>query len=378
MFLTSPSGGFKVVYEYANRLSELGHQVSVVHPRTIESQTGLVEAVKKRLWKFKLRNRRGAENTEDAQRIWQKTLRSLWDALRLGGENDSLRLVSWFKVNDNVNLILATDLSERNIPDADVIFATASDTAFPVAAYSPSKGRKFYLVQSYETWNLAEETVIASWKLPMHKIVVSRHLQRIAERLGEQSKTTFIPLGIDLSMFRLLTPIRERSELRIGMLAHPNEVKGTRDGLAALELVKTKHSDLQAELFGTESRLEFIPDWMSYERLPTTERLVELYNSCRIFLNPGRAEGWGLPAAEAMACGCAVVSADNGGIHEFAVDGETALIAPIQRPDLLAEQILKLVEDDELRQRIASSGHQSIQKISWNQAVNDLNQLLAQ
>lgn len=341
MFLTSPSGGFKVVYEYANRLAALGHDIAVVHPRTIKPQTGLVEAVKKRLWKSRLRltNR---------------------------------PLISWFEVNDKVNLILATDLSEQNIPDADVIFATASDTAFPVAAYSESKGRKFYLIQSYESWNLPEETIIASWKLPMHKIVVSRHLQRIADRLVEQARTTYIPLGLDISQFRLLTPIAERRELRVGMLAHPNEVKGTRDGVAALELVKAKHPELQVALFGTEARLDFIPGWMSYERLPTVEKLVELYNSCRIFLNPGRAEGWGLPAAEAMACGCAVVSADNGGIHEFAVDGETALIAPIQRPDLLAEQILRLIADDELRQRIASAGHQAIQQFDWDHAVRSL------
>ena len=345
MYLNSPSGGFKVVYEYANRLAELGHQVSVVHPRTIHSQTGLIEAVKKRLWKYKLQ-------------LFNRPL------------------VSWFGVNDKVNLMLATDLNEQNIPDAAVIFATASDTAFAVAAYSASKGRKFYLVQSYETWNLPEDKVQAGWKLPMHKIVVSRHLQRIADGFGEQWRTTYIPLGIDLSMFRLLTPINDRRELRVGMLAHPNEVKGTRDGLAALELVKQRHADLQVVLFGTEPRLEFIPDWMSYERLPSGERLVELYNSCRIFLNPGLAEGWGLPAAEAMACGCAVVSADNGGIHEFAVDGETALIAPIKRPDLLAEKMLAMIEDDELRQRLAVAGHQSIKQISWEQAVNSLQTIL--
>ena len=398
MYLNSPSGGFKVVYEYANRLAALGHRVSVVHPRTIHSQTGLIEGIKKRLWKYKLRligsatnekilHRRGAENAEEAQRFWRKTLRNLCETLRLCGENAPLaslisgsslnhRLVSWFEVNDKVNLILATDLSEQHIPDADVIFATASDTAFAVAAYSASKGRKFYLVQSYETWNLPEDKVQAGWKLPMHKIVVSRHLQRIADGFGEQWRTTYIPLGIDLSLFRLLKPIIERRELRVGMLAHPNEVKGTRDGLAALELVKQHHADLQVALFGTEPRLDFIPDWMSYERLPTAERLVELYNSCRIFLNPGWAEGWGLPAAEAMACGCAVVSADNGGIHEFAVDGETALIAPIKRPDLLAEKILVLIDDDELRQRLAVAGHQSIKQISWEQAVNSLQTIL--
>src|SRR5687768_12298160 len=35
-----PIGGFKVHYEYANRLAERGHSVSVLHPCTVEEPTG--------------------------------------------------------------------------------------------------------------------------------------------------------------------------------------------------------------------------------------------------------------------------------------------------------------------------------------------------
>lgn len=340
MYLNSPSGGFKVVYEYANRLSLLGHQATVIHPRNIEPQRGLNQAIKKRLWKYKL-------------------------------QLASRQLVPWFPVNADVNLLLVPDLSQNNIPDADVIFATACQTAFPVAAYSARKGKKFYLIQSYETWNQPEDIVLASWKLPLCKVVISRHLRGIASGLSERQRTIHIPNGIDFSDFKLLTPIGER-ELRIGMLAHPGEAKGTKDGLQALEIVKQKYPKLQVVLFGTEARLEVIPEWISYERQPTTSRLVELYNCCRIFLNPSWTEGWGLPAAEAMACGCALVSADNGGVNDFCVNGESAFIVPVKRPELLADRILTLLDDDELQQQVALAGYQCIQRFTWERAVNSM------
>lgn len=340
MYLNSPSGGFKVVYEYANRLTDFGHQVTIIHPRNIEPQSGLAQTVKKRLWTYK-------------QQLVNRPL------------------VSWFDVHKDINLLLVTDLKEANIPDADVVFATACETAFPVAVYSARKGKKFYLVQSYETWKQSEEFVLASWELPLHKIVISRQLFEIASGVGEQGRTTHIPNGIDFADFRLLAPINERG-LRIGMLAHPNEEKGTIDGVQAIEMVKQKYPELQAVLFGTEPRLGYIPDWIHYERQPTTARLVDLYNGCRIFLNPSWSEGWGLTSAEAMACGCALVTADNGGASEFSIDGESALFAPIKRPELLADRMLKLLGDDQLRKQIALAGYKGIQQFTWERAVNSL------
>lgn len=345
MYLNSPSGGFKVVYEYANRLSDFGYQIAIVHPRSIQPQPGFIQAIKKRLWQYK-------------QRLVNRPL------------------VSWFAVDARVSLLLVTDLGEGNIPDADVIFATACETAFPVAAYSARKGKKFYLVQSYETWNQPEELVLASWKLPMHKVVISSNLFEVAASIGEQWRTSRVPNGIDFSSFKLVTPVNQRG-MRIGMLAHPNQAKGTKDGLQALEIVKQRHPELQAVLFGTEPRLDYIPDWISYERQPSQARLVDLYNSCAVFLNPSWTEGWGLTSAEAMACGCALVTADNGGANEFCADGETGLIVPIKSPELLAEGVLKLLGNDELRTRVALSGHKAIQQFTWERAVKTLIEVIS-
>jgi glycosyltransferase involved in cell wall biosynthesis len=347
MYLNVPSGGFKVVYEYANRLNRRGHQVTVVHPRNVTVTDGLVEQVKAGLWQYKVR----AKNQP---------------------------LISWFQVDAGVKLELAPDLREHFIPSGDAIFATAFETAFPVSTFLPTKGKKFYLIQSYETWNGEEGKVQTSWKLPLYKIVISRDLLKLADDLGESARTSHIPIGLDLSTFKLTTPISGRTSPRVGMLAHPNEAKGMNDGVQALQIVKNKIPGLHAVLFGTEPRISDIPSWIEYTQRPSQQELVELYNDCQVFLNPSWTEGWGLPAAEAMACGCALVSADNGGVNEFAVDEKNALIVPIKRPELLAEKIARLLSDDALRIKIATAGCQNIQKFPWERAVDSLEQVLLQ
>jgi glycosyltransferase involved in cell wall biosynthesis len=345
MFLDSPSGGFKVVYEYANRLQERGHQVSVVHPRNLEPQLGLKQKAKSFLWILKLK--------------WK-----------------SRPLIPWISIHPKVNLILAPDLREEFVPDGDAVFATAYQTAFRIDDYSERKGCKFYLIQAYESWNGPEDMVRASWHLPLHKIVISRWLRNIADGFGEADRTSYIPIGLDFARFKATTPIERRRTPRVGMLAHPNEVKGTKDGLAALEMVRAELPDLQAVLFGTHPRSADIPDWIEYVYRPSPERLPAIYNSCQAFLHPSWQEGWGLPAAEAMACGCALVSTANGGVMEFAANGETALLAPVKAPAELAKQLLLMLRDEKLRHRIARKGSEHIQQFTWDRAVNSLEKLL--
>lgn len=345
MYLDSPSGGFRVVYEHANRLQARGHQVSVIHPRNLEPQPGVKEQVKSFFWNTRLRLKHRP-------------------------------LIPWMKIHAGVNLALVPDLREKFIPDGDAIFATAYRTAFRVNSYSEGKGRKFYLIQSYEDWNGPEEEVRASWLLPMRKVVISKWLMRMAERFGEEMSTDYIPIGLDLAHFRITTPIDERKAPRVGMLAHPNENKGMKDGIAALEMVRAELPDLQAVLFGTHPRAAEIPEWMEYVYRPSAEQLADLYNSCQVFLNPSWVEGWGLTSAEAMACGCALVSTANGGVNEFASDGRSALLAPVKAVGELAGQSLRLLRDEKLRGLIARTGNEQIQQFTWDRAVDSLEKLL--
>ncbi|MCK4793248.1 MAG: glycosyltransferase family 4 protein, partial [Desulfobacteraceae bacterium] len=184
------------------------------------------------------------------------------------------------------------------------------------------------------------------------------------------------PNGIDHTKYRLLQPIENRPP-RIAMLYHIIDWKGSEDGIKALELARDKFPKLQAALFSRLARPKGLPEWIEYHCDPPQEDLVgRIYNGSSMYLCPSWREGWHLPPAEAMACGCAVVSTDIGGVRDYAEHGVTALLSPPRNPEALAQNILRLLEDDELRIRLAKAGHERIQEFTWERSTDLLEQFL--
>lgn len=70
---------------------------------------------------------------------------------------------------------------------------------------------------------------------------------------------------------------------------------------------------------------------------------------------PSIAEGFPLALVEAAVVGLPAVATAVGGIPEVVVDGETGLLVPPQRPDLLAEAIVALARDPERRAAMAAA-----------------------
>ena len=52
------------------------------------------------------------------------------------------------------------------------------------------------------------------------------------------------------------------------------------------------------------------------------------YDAAQVFVVGSWFEGFCQPGLEAMACGVPLVTTDNGGCREYAIDGETALVVP--------------------------------------------------
>jgi L-malate glycosyltransferase len=144
-----------------------------------------------------------------------------------------------------------------------------------------------------------------------------------------------------------------------------------------MEAVRERHPDAGAVLFGTAPRPDTLPAWIEYEALPSRSRLRELYNSCAVFLQASRSEGWGLPASEALLCGCALVTVENGGSREFARDGETALVVAPGDVAALSEGAGELLGDAARRQRLAARGAELLGEFTWERSVTELERALA-
>ena len=345
-----PVGGLMVVYEYANQLAARGHDVTVVHPDQLPN---LISGPRARL--------------------------KLW----MGGRKKQPRYstmipqVDWHQIDSRVKMLRVSEPKPSYIPDGDAVVATFWATAEYAIGFPQEKGEKFYLVQDYGLWAGPKARVDATWRSSLRKIVISRWLYETGIKMGvPANKMIYIPNAIDHRTFRLMHPVTDRPQ-RIAMVFHTVPWKGAEDGIRALELVRKQFPKLQAVLFGIFPRPTSLPDWIEYSYDPSQEELVgSIYNGSSIYVCPSWLEGFGLPPAEAMACGCAVISTDNGGVRDFAENEVTALLSPPKNPTALAVNIVRLLNDDNTRIKLAKAGHERIQGFSWEQSTNLLEQVL--
>ena len=99
-------------------------------------------------------------------------------------------------------------------------------------------------------------------------------------------------------------------------------------------------------------------------------QLKALYRSAACFVFPSLYEGFGLPAVEAMACGCPVVAADIPSLRE--VCRTAALYAKPEKPDDIAGQVTLMIENDRLREEMCERAWRHAQFFTWNAAASAL------
>ena len=83
--------------------------------------------------------------------------------------------------------------------------------------------------------------------------------------------------------------------------------------------------------------------------------IIPLHKGFDLFVMSSTTEGLGTSALDAMACGKAVIATRAGGLAEVVVDGETGLLVPVRNPHALADAIVRLLRDPELRQRCGAT-----------------------
>ena len=118
----------------------------------------------------------------------------------------------------------------------------------------------------------------------------------------------------------------------------------------------------QVQTLGLEGRVHFtgyVPD----------DDLVALLSGAHFFVFPSLFEGFGLPVLEAQSVGVPVMTANNSSLPEIA--GDAALLVDPTDVDAIAEAMLRLSQDDALRQRLIQAGYENVKRFSWTKAAQE-------
>lgn len=213
-----------------------------------------------------------------------------------------------------------------------------------------------------------------------HIITVSEDSRRMIRRdFGVPEKNqTVVYNGIDRSVFKPLKGAKKKK----GKIIFVGNIEDGKKGFAYLlkampridrRVTLTavdggaphrKVTDRLMDRFGLEGRVEFTGK-------TSTEDLVRLYSESEIAIVPSVYEGFGLPAAEAMACGLPVISSNGGALPE--VVGEAGIVVPARDHNAIAAAVNGLIADPA---RLNAMGRAGIVRVkehfNWEKAVRDI------
>lgn len=159
-------------------------------------------------------------------------------------------------------------------------------------------------------------------------------------------------------------------------------IKGSRLLPAILADTLRSFPDWRARLVGppAEVAAEFAPEIRTrIEFIPLTtdrEKLRQLYRSSAVVLMPSIYESFGLVAAEALACDCALVASPVG-FSASLRNGVEAVLVSTPTAEAWTRDLAPLLRDEKLRQTLASAGHAKVQHLRWEFAVAQLESFYA-
>lgn len=340
-FSRTPIGGYKMVYEYANRLVKIGHAVTIVSLNNNKmKQFHLPERIRK-----------------------------------IAVNYVNKRQPAWFDLNGKIQKISGEEANWLDLlGSCDVVFATGIQTV-EIVKNNFDTARKFYFIQGYENWGVSEKYLHETYDYGFKNIVVSNWLKEIVDSYSSHP-SMLLKNPIDTKVYKCKKNQFSREQHSIGLLYHTDEIKGVQYAIKAIFKLKEKYDDLTVEMFGMFPRPKDFPKWIHYTRNASAEETVEIYNKVQVFLCASVEEGYGLTGLEAMACGACLVSTSYKGVLEYAKNGYNALLSPVKDVDSLVRNVCEAFDDENMRFDLAQNGVNSVKKYDWNNAIEKMMEMI--
>lgn len=247
--------------------------------------------------------------------------------------------------------------------------------------------------------DLVESTVdrtLGSWCCTRADRVASisehtaRHVARIAPHTGTND---VLYLGVDHHKFRPATADeRALARRRLGLPEHRRVVLTVRRLVArnGVGWALRTWIDQDLDRFGTLVVVGDGPQRRELESLARghdvmflgavdDDQVVDALRAADLFVMPTRSgEGFGLAAAEAMACGLPVIASSGGALDEVVAHGVTGAVVPVDDPDAFGDAVQALLLDDARRHAAGSAARLRVEdRFTWDRSVTALESMLS-
>jgi len=183
---------------------------------------------------------------------------------------------------------------------------------------------------------------------------IETHFKRNAE------DTPVVFNGVDTDIFKPLAHIKAEPFQLITTSSSDHPLKGLKYLLASIKALVQDYPNIKLTIIGELEkdgecaryiRSEDLDNHVTSRSGITTETLVKLYNQSTAVICPSLYEGFGLPAAEALACGRPLISAQAGALPE--VVGDAGILVEPANSFAISEAIKNIFENDVLQKKLS-------------------------
>ena len=240
-----------------------------------------------------------------------------------------------------------------------------------VVNYRGGYAREFF----EKSWFWIEKTL----KKTQQVIVPSPFLQDVFA--DWQIKAGVVPNVLDEQLFAFKPKPDMSSKPHFIVARNLEHIYDVATAIHAFKMVLDKFPDATLSVAGTGPQLTMlqqlvlslnIENKVTFTGRLNIEQMAALYHQSDISINPSMVDNTPNSVIESLACGTPVVTTNVGGIPKLVTDGLDALMVNPQQPKLMAEAILKLMDDKLLRQKLIKNGLHTTQKFHWQNVMQEL------
>lgn len=318
MVWTKVCGGSKIILEYANRLAKKGHKINIV--------------------------------TYD-------------------------EYPDWYELSDKINFVKVPENEDiqKYIPNSDVVVPTSWKCIRK--AIKANKGPVAFFEQGgshlFEIDRLSEKkrkVVYDRMQLPPFIYTVSKYsAEKIEEIYGRRS--SIIYSALESKIFYPREKERNENEISITIVGSEDfKFKNVGEVLEVIRELKEKYQIKLNWITQTEPKIN-IEEGKNAIVNPEQKIIGDVLRNTDIYICNSEYESFGLPTLEAMTCGATVITTDTGGMRDFVIDRENALVIKHHNKEDMKEKIEMLINNRDLMHKMSQNGIATASKFNWDNTI---------
>ena len=229
-----------------------------------------------------------------------------------------------------------------------------------------------------KTLTLSERTI----KYYKSVIAVSESTKQALIDLGVCKKhVRVIPNGVDTDFYKPAAKSATPTILWVGRVKRYKRVEHV---LSAFRFILKQLPDAQLIIVGNGDYLENIESYSAKLGLKNVffpgfvdeKTKALLMASSWVIVSSSFVEGWGMTITESAACGTPAVAYDVPGLRDSVSNNETGLLVSDGNVTSLAQNLLRILQDEQLRETLGNNALKRTKRFSWNKIAKEFSDFL--